>query len=96
MSNLVKGVEYRPHDISGMVAEFDNPNASLNIPEHAGHITGAGDNLTVVDKSAAAEITRVSAELASTPSVGDILVVVEAVDGANVVETTTGDEIARR
>jgi hypothetical protein len=85
-----------PHNIASVVTEFYDPYTGFDVPEHAGHITRAGDDLTVVDKSAATEITRVSAEFAGTPSVGDILVVVEAVDGANVVETTAGDEIARR
>ena len=79
-----------------MVAELNHPNTGLDIPEHASHISRGGNNLTVVDESAATEITRVGTEFACAPRIGDVFVAVEAVDGANIVQTTASDEVPRR
>lgn len=53
-----------PHHIASVVTKLHHTDASLNVPEHAGHVTGRGDDLAVVDKATAGEIARVSAELA--------------------------------
>ena len=48
-----------PHDITSMVAKFDDSHAGFNVPKHAGHITRAGDYLSVIDKPAATEVAGV-------------------------------------
>ncbi len=87
----------KPHNVACVIAKFDNPGTSLNIPEHAGHVTGTGNNLAVIDKSAATEVSRVSAELTGAFEVGAVcLVVVKVVDGADVVQTAASDKVSRR
>jgi hypothetical protein len=77
-----------------VVTEFHIARTSLDVPQHAGHITRAGDNLTVIDEPTAAEITRMCAQFASAPDIGS-LSAMQIVDGAYVVETSTSDEISR-
>lgn len=79
-----------------MIAKFDHTYTGLDIPKHAGHITRAGNNLSVIEESAAAEVTRMCAELASALARAALLGVGEAVDRADIVKTTTCDEVARR
>lgn len=87
--------QHPPHDITSVVTEFHIARTSLNVPQHAGHITRAGDNLTVIDKPTAAEITGMCAQFASAPDIGP-LSAMQIVDRAYVVETSTSDEISRR
>ena len=76
-----------PHDVSGVFGKFGDFGARLNVPEHAGHVTGAGDDLRVAEEAAAREITNVGGELATR--LGNVATKVE--DGANVFETTAGN-----
>lgn len=78
-----------PHHIARMVVEFHGARALLNIPEHARHVAGRGDDLPVVYEAAAAQIARVCAELASDLG---LAAGCEGVDGADVVEAAAGDE----
>ena len=82
-----------PHYVPSVVAELHNADTSLDIPEHAGHISRTGDNLAVIEESAAAEITRMSAQFASTLDVASIFAV-QVVNGTDIVETTTGDKVS--
>jgi hypothetical protein len=84
-----------PHDITSVVTEFHIARTSLDVPQHAGHITRAGDNLAVIDKPTAAEITRMCAQFASAPDIGS-LSAMQIVNRAYVVKTSTSDEISRR
>lgn len=77
------------HHIARMVVEFHGARALLNIPEHARHVAGRGDDLPVVYEAAAAQIARVCAELASDLG---LAAGCEGVDGADVVEAAAGDE----
>ncbi len=77
-----------PHHITSVVAELNNANTSLNIPQHTGHVTRGRDNLAVVEETAATQITRVGAELAGALDVVALLGM-EIVDRADVVEATT-------
>lgn len=77
-----------------MVAELDDANTGLDIPQHACHVSGTGDDLTVVEEPAAAEVAGVCAELTGTLNVVALLRV-EIVDGADVVKTTTCHVVAR-
>jgi len=52
-SVLVRWVEADAHDISKMVGELNHLGAGFDIPLHAGHITGRGDDAAVVDEAAA-------------------------------------------
>jgi len=93
--DVLVGAEGQAHHVPGVVAELDHPHAGFDVPEHAGHITRTGDNLPVIDEPAAAEVTGVGAELASTLDTTALLAV-EVVDGADVVQSTACDEVARR
>ena len=77
-----------------MVAELHDTDTSLDIPKHAGHVTGAGDDLAVAEETAATEVARMGAQLASPLATSTTIPVVEGVDGANVVQTTTGNKVA--
>jgi len=78
-----------------MIAELNDSHSSLDVPQHARHVTGTSDDLPVIDKTAATEVTRVSAELASPLRVIPVLVV-EVLDRADVVQPAASNEIARR
>ena len=78
-----------------MVTELDDPRSRLDIPEHAGHISRTGYDLAVIDETAAAEITGVSTKLTGTLQVGATVLVVEVVNGADVIQTTAGHKVAR-
>jgi hypothetical protein len=77
-----------------VVTEFHIARTSLDVPQHAGHITRAGDDLPVIDKPTAAEITRMCAQFASASDIGP-LSAMQIVDRAYVVEASTSDEISR-
>jgi len=78
-----------------MVAKFDHSDASFDVPKHAGHVTGTGNNLTVTDEAAAAKVSRVGAQLPRTLSSRSIFVV-QAVDGTDIVEASTRNEVPGR
>ena len=84
-----------PHHVASVVAELHDTDTRFDIPEHAGHVTGAGDDLAVAEETAAAEVARMSAQLASPFAAGTAISIIEGVYGANVVQTTTGNEVAR-
>lgn len=48
---------YGPHHVSSVITELDNTNTGLDIPQHTCHVTRTCDDLSVVDESAAREIT---------------------------------------
>ena len=77
-----------------MIAELYDPNTSFDVPQHASHITGTGNNLSVVDETAAAEITRMSAQFPSPLHVATLFAV-EVVDRTDIVKTTTSNETSR-
>lgn len=81
-----------PHNITSMIAKLNDPDAGFDIPEHASHVTRTRHNLSVVDETAATQISGMSTQFASAFGAGAILVV-QAVDGANVIETATGNEV---
>ena len=78
-----------------MVAELDDADTSLDIPQHAGHVTRRGNDLAVVDESTAAEVTRVSTQFTGTPGGGSRILLVQAVDRANVIKTSASNKVAR-
>lgn len=51
--------------------------------------------MTIVDKAAAREVAGVSAQFTSPLDAASTLLVVEVVDRTDVVQTTTGDKVAR-
>jgi len=93
--DILVGAEGQTHNIPSVVTELYNADTSLNIPEHAGHITRAGDNLTVIEESATTEITGMSAQFTGTLDVASVLAI-QVVYGTNVVKTTAGDEVPGR
>jgi hypothetical protein len=94
MGNPSQQPWYPPHDIPGVVTEFHIARTSLDVPQHASHITRASDNLTVIDKPTAAKVARMCAQFASAPDISP-LSAMQIVDRAYVVKTATGDEISR-
>lgn len=92
---LVGWVEANAHDIAKMIGELGDLLAGLNVPLHASHVTRRGEDAAVVDEAAAGEVTGVTGELASDAR-GAIALLVEVVDGADIVEATAGNEVAAR
>ena len=80
------------HHVAAVVLELGDLGAGLDIPEDAGHITGAGEDLLVAEEADAADVAGVGDELAAHAD-GDVAGA-EVVHGADVVETTAGDERA--
>ena len=60
---VVERIYAQTHHIAEMVRELRNLLARLNIPQHASHISGGGEDTPIVDESAAAEVARVSTKL---------------------------------
>lgn len=94
-SVLVGRVEANAHDIAEVVGELGHFLASLNIPLHARHVAGRCQDAAVVDEAAAGEVAGVSRQLAGD-ACGAVALLVEVVDGADVVETTAGNEVSAR
>jgi len=96
-----KGREFNrcrlPHHITSVVTKFDYSYSRLYVPKHAGHISRAGDNLSVVDESAARQISRMSAELppAFHTLTTTTILGLEIVDRANVIQAATSNEVPR-
>lgn len=91
------------HDVSGVVAEVHDPNSGVDVPQHAGHVAGARDDLAIVNESAATEVARVSAQLPRGLGAshrasrgGRRRAGLDRVDGADVVESSAGDKVAAR
>lgn len=89
---LICGVDANAHDVAEVVGELGDLGASLDVPLHAGHVAGRGEDASVVDEPAAGEVTGVAREL-SRDTGGAITIRVQVVDGADVVETTAGDVV---
>lgn len=92
---LVCGVQTDAHYVAQVVGELNDLCPRLDIPLHACHIAGGGEDAAVVDETAAREITCMTRKLPVDTSRA-VTVRVQVVDGANVVETTAGDEVAAR
>ena len=82
-----------PHNVSRMVAELHDAYTGLDIPQHTGHISGASHNLAIVQEAAAAEVSGVCAKLTSALDIVALLGM-QVVDGADIVETTAGNEVS--
>lgn len=90
---VVKRVDAQAHDIAEMVGKLVYFGAGFQVPEHTGHVAGRGQDALVADKSAATQVARVARQLARDACwafAGG-----EVVDGADVVEATAGDVVAR-
>lgn len=57
---LVCGVQADAHDVAQMVGKLNDLCSCLDIPLHACHIAGGGEDAAVVDKTAAREIARMA------------------------------------
>jgi hypothetical protein len=82
-----------PHDIPRVVVELDDPDSSIDVPEHARHVPRARQDLPVVQEAAAREVARVRAQLPRDLDVP--LFGAEIVDGADVVQSSAGDKVPR-
>lgn len=91
---LVGGVEADAHDVAEVVGKLGDALARLNVPLDAGHVAGRGEDAAVVDEAAAGEVAGVARELAGDAG-GAVALLVEVVYGADVVEATAGDKVAR-
>lgn len=87
-------VDADTHHVTQMVGKLGNFAAGFNVPQHTGHVARRGDDLAVVHKATAGDVSRVSRQLSRDPrrsiSSGQV------VDGADVVQTTTGDKVPTR
>jgi len=91
---LIGRVDADTHDVSEMVGELGDLGPGLDIPEHASHIAGGGQDTTVVDEAATGQVAGMTGEL--TGDTGRTFPGGEVVDGADVVETTASNVIAAR
>lgn len=91
---LVSRVETDAHDVAQVVGELSHLLTSLNIPLHASHVARRGEDATIVDEATAGQVASMAGELTSDTG-RTIALLVEVVNRADVVETTTGDEVAR-
>jgi len=89
---VVERVDAQAHDIAEMVGEFLQLLASLNIPEHTGHVTGRRQDATIVDEATAREVSRMTRQFSSNTS--GAIAGGEVVNGTDVVQTTTSDVVA--
>jgi len=92
-SVLICGIEADAHDIAQMVGKLDHLGSRLDIPLHACHVARRCQDTPVIDESAAREVAGMAREL-SRDACGPVPVLVEIVDGADVVETTAGHVVA--
>lgn len=83
---------FLPHDITCMVVEIHDFDSSINVPEHAAHVTTGGKDLAVVQEAAARKIPRVCAQLSC--HLGGALASTQIVNRAHVVKSTTCDKVA--
>lgn len=98
-THLLRGPRvHLPHHVPSVVAELRYSDTGFNIPEHAGHIATGSDDLAVAEEATATEITGVSREFLGTLHLarGTAFFLSKVVDGADVVQTTACDEVARR
>lgn len=91
---LVGRVDADRHHIPQVVGKLGDLGPGLDIPQHAGHVAGGGDNTAVIDEAAAGEITRVAGEL--TRDAGRAFARGQVVDGADVVQTTASHVVPAR
>lgn len=90
---LVGWVEADAHDVAQVVGKLGHLLARLNIPLHTSHVTRRGKDAAVVDEAAAGKVAGVARQLAGDAR-GAIALLVQVVDGADVVETTTSNKVA--
>lgn len=89
---VVEGVDAQAHDIAEMVGKLVHLGACFQVPEHAGHVAGRGEDALVADESAAGQVTRVARELARDTC--GAFSRRQVVDGADVIEPTAGYVVA--
>lgn len=89
---LVGRVEADAHDVAEVVGELGNFLARLDVPLHAGHVTRRSQYGAIIDEATAGEVTGMARELAGD-SRRAVALLVEVVDGADIVQTAARDEI---
>lgn len=90
---LVRGVKADAHDVAEMIGKLGNALARLDIPLDTGHVSRRREDATIVDKAAARKVAGMSGKLTRNTR-GTILLLVEVVNGADIVEATTSDVVA--
>lgn len=60
---LVRGERQR-HHVAGVAGELAALLAGLDVPQGAGHVAGAGQDLVVVEEATAGQVARVAGQLA--------------------------------
>lgn len=90
---LVRRVERNAHDVPKMIGELGNLLTSFDVPFHTGHVARGSQDAAVVDKSAARQIASMTGQL-SSDTCGAVALLIEVVDGANVVEATAGHKVS--
>jgi hypothetical protein len=91
---LIRWIYADGHDITKMVSEFSNLGASLDIPEHTGHIARGSEDAAIIYEATAGEVSRMAGELTSDTSRS--ITRRQIIHGTNVVETTTGNVVSTR
>jgi len=82
------------HDIAVVVRELGNFRTGFNIPQDASHVTRTGNDLAIVEETAAGKVTRVGVKFAAHTD--GRIPTPEVVDGADVIKTTAGNEASGR
>lgn len=60
---LVSGVDANGHDIAQVIRELGHLGPGFNIPQHAGHVAGRGQDAAVIDEAAAGQVAGVTRQL---------------------------------
>lgn len=89
---LICRVDADTHDVSQVISEFRNFGPSLDIPQHACHVSRRRNDAAIIDESTAREVARVSRELPRYA--GRPFTRREIIDGADIIETATSHIIA--
>ena len=82
------------HDVADVALEDGDGAAGLNVPQRAGGVAGRGEDLPVIEEAAGRQEATVAGQLAHASCLAALAP--QAVDRANIVEATAGDERARR
>lgn len=76
---LVRRVQADAHHVAEVIGKLHGLTAGLDIPLHAGHVTGRGQDAPVVDEPTAGKVPGVTGQLAGDPG-GPVAVLIKVVD----------------
>jgi hypothetical protein len=88
---VVERVDAQAHHVTQVVGELVDLGTGFQIPQDTGHVTRRGEDASVADETAAAEVSRVARQFPG--DTGRAIARRQVVDGADVIQTTAGDVV---